>query len=117
MDSPITARPPTLDISGSNYPLWKSRMRMYIKSLDERAWLAVLDGWRPPRIPEENPRDPQIPEERLKPERDWTTEERVESNFNSKASFETVWLTRNIFLCWTMSGMKAMKSGTILSLP
>ena len=61
-------------------------MRMYIKSLDERAWLAVLDGWRPPRIPEENPRDPQIPEERLKPERDWTTEERVESNFNSKAS-------------------------------
>ncbi|XP_057808462.1 uncharacterized protein LOC131022938 [Salvia miltiorrhiza] len=42
--SSVSARPPTLDSGGKNYNLWKSRMKIYIKSIDERAWVAVLDG-------------------------------------------------------------------------
>ncbi|XP_075515429.1 uncharacterized protein LOC142550075 [Primulina tabacum] len=41
-------RPPILD--GSNYALWRVKMRIYIKSIEERAWQRVLDGWSPPRI-------------------------------------------------------------------
>ena len=35
-------RPPILD--SSNYDLWKPRMAAYIKSLDNRAWKAILKG-------------------------------------------------------------------------
>ena len=41
-------RPLILD--GSNYDLWKPRMEAYIKSLDNRAWKAILKGWTHPVI-------------------------------------------------------------------
>ncbi|XP_012852368.1 PREDICTED: uncharacterized protein LOC105971978 [Erythranthe guttata] len=40
-----TVRPPLLD--GSNYSYWKSKMKMFIKSVDERAWRAIVTGWTP----------------------------------------------------------------------
>ncbi|XP_073024324.1 uncharacterized protein [Primulina eburnea] len=70
-------RPPVLD--GSNYSLWKVKMRVFIKSIEERAWLRVLDGWSPLKI-EDADGDP-----RLKPESTWTIDEVQTSNFNSKA--------------------------------
>ncbi|XP_075473309.1 uncharacterized protein LOC142504312 [Primulina tabacum] len=70
-------RPPVLD--GSNYALWKVKMRMYIKSIEERAWQRVLDGWSPPRIVDDDG------DSRSKPESSWSNDEVQTSNFNSKA--------------------------------
>ncbi|CAM8917049.1 unnamed protein product [Rhodiola kirilowii] len=39
-------RPPLLE--GSNYATWKPVMRSFLKSLDEKAWKAVLKGWTEP---------------------------------------------------------------------
>ncbi|CAM8902664.1 unnamed protein product [Rhodiola kirilowii] len=39
-------RPPLLE--GSNYATWKPVMRSFLKSLDEKAWKAVLKGWTKP---------------------------------------------------------------------
>ncbi|XP_075521562.1 uncharacterized protein LOC142554768 [Primulina tabacum] len=70
-------RPPILD--GSNYALWKVKMRVFIKSIEERAWQRVLDGWSPPKIEDADG------DTRLKPESTWTIDEVQTSNFNSKA--------------------------------
>ena len=39
-------RPPLLD--GSNYDWWKVRMVAFLKSMDNKAWKAVLKGWDHP---------------------------------------------------------------------
>ncbi|CAM8892501.1 unnamed protein product [Rhodiola kirilowii] len=39
-------RPPLLE--GSNYATWKPVMRSFLKSLDEKAWKAILKGWTEP---------------------------------------------------------------------
>ncbi|XP_073017944.1 uncharacterized protein [Primulina eburnea] len=70
-------RPPVLD--GSNYALWKVKMRVFIKSIDERAWQRVLDGWSPPKLEDADG------DTRLKPESTWTVDEVQSSNYNSKA--------------------------------
>ncbi|XP_073309937.1 uncharacterized protein [Primulina huaijiensis] len=70
-------RPPVLD--GSNYALWKVKMRMFIKSIEERAWQRVLDGWCPPRIVYNDG------DSIVKPENTWSSDEVQTSNFNSKA--------------------------------
>ncbi|XP_073019283.1 uncharacterized protein [Primulina eburnea] len=70
-------RPSVLD--GSNYALWKVKIRVFIKSIEERAWLRVLDGWSPPKIEDADG------DSRLKPESTWTIDEVQTSNFNSKA--------------------------------
>ncbi|XP_057803465.1 uncharacterized protein LOC131018777 [Salvia miltiorrhiza] len=77
--SSVSARPPTLDSGGKNYNLWKTRMKIYIKSIDERAWVAVLDGWTPPRTTDENGVTS------LTPESKWSADERLISNHNSRA--------------------------------
>ncbi|CAM8973099.1 unnamed protein product [Rhodiola kirilowii] len=41
-------RPPLLE--GSNYATWKPVMRSFLKSLDEKAWKAVLKGWTEPMM-------------------------------------------------------------------
>ncbi|XP_022866044.1 uncharacterized protein LOC111385848 [Olea europaea var. sylvestris] len=38
--------PPYFD--GSNYAYWKVRMHAFLKSLDERVWMSVQNGWKPP---------------------------------------------------------------------
>ena len=47
MDLPIESssivRPPLLD--GTNYPYWKAKMRVFLKSIDERVWLIVVNSW------------------------------------------------------------------------
>ena len=43
-----TVRPPLLD--GTNYPYWKTKMRAFLKSIDERVWLAIINGWTPPTV-------------------------------------------------------------------
>ncbi|XP_073039009.1 uncharacterized protein [Primulina eburnea] len=73
----IVFRPPVLD--GSNYALWKVKMRVFIKSIEERAWQRVFDGWSPPKIEDADG------DTRLKPESTWTIDEVQNSNFNSKA--------------------------------
>ncbi|XP_073130554.1 uncharacterized protein [Henckelia pumila] len=70
-------RPPILD--GSNYSIWKVRMRVYIKSIDEKAWQHVLQGWNPPR------RTDGEEDFLLKPETEWNTDETAASNMNNKA--------------------------------
>ncbi|XP_075512784.1 uncharacterized protein LOC142548375 [Primulina tabacum] len=69
-------RPPVLD--GSNYALWKVKMRVFIKSIEERAWQRVLDGWSPPKIEDADG-------DTRQPESTWTIDEVQTSNFNSKA--------------------------------
>ncbi|CAM8903158.1 unnamed protein product [Rhodiola kirilowii] len=70
-------RPPLLE--GSNYATWKPVMRSFLKSLDEKAWKAVLKGWTEPMM--NNLTGEPIP----KPEALWTEEEDKASMENSKA--------------------------------
>jgi len=39
-------RPPLLD--DSNYDYWKSRMSVFLKSIDTKTWKSVLKGWEHP---------------------------------------------------------------------
>ncbi|XP_073313608.1 uncharacterized protein [Primulina huaijiensis] len=80
MDTSITnaaLRPPVLD--GINYSLWKVKIRYYIKSIDERAWQRVINGWTSPILLDQD--GDGLP----KPETDWTADEVQSSNYNSKA--------------------------------
>ncbi|CAM8887350.1 unnamed protein product [Rhodiola kirilowii] len=70
-------RPPLLE--GSNYATWKPVMRSFLKSLDEKAWRAVMRGWTEPMM--NNLTGEPIP----KPEALWTEEEDKASMGNSKA--------------------------------
>ena len=37
-------------LDGMNYPYWKAKMRAILKSIDERVWQAVINGWKPPIV-------------------------------------------------------------------
>ncbi|XP_062088723.1 uncharacterized protein LOC133795284 [Humulus lupulus] len=71
-----TTRPPMLE--GANYPYWKTKMRAYLNSVDERVWMTVSEGWTPQT---EKVGDVDITKAASK----WTTEEIEKANFNSKA--------------------------------
>lgn len=43
-----TTCPPVLD--GSNYSYWKARMIAFLKSIDNKTWKAVANGWGPPVV-------------------------------------------------------------------
>ncbi|XP_073042056.1 uncharacterized protein [Primulina eburnea] len=75
--SSTSFRPPVLD--GSNYALWKVKMRMFIKYIEKRACQRVLDRWSPPRTVDDDG------DNRIKPESTWSNNEVQTSNFNSKA--------------------------------
>ena len=34
-------------LNGKNYTYWKVRVKAFIKSIDEKAWLSILKGWSP----------------------------------------------------------------------
>ncbi|KAL8536847.1 hypothetical protein ACS0TY_012139 [Phlomoides rotata] len=55
-------------------------MRMYIKSIDERAWRSILSGWEPPRTTADADAETTV-----KRELDWTIEESTLASYNSKA--------------------------------
>ena len=70
-------RPPILD--GSNYDYWKPRMVAFLKTLDNKAWRAVIKGWEHPVITLKDGTT------KLKPEEEWEEEEEKLSLGNSKA--------------------------------
>ena len=71
-------RPPILD--GSNYDYWKPRMVAFIKSLDNKAWKAVLKGWEHPVVTKNGEATAN-----KKAEEQWTKEEDDLSLGNFKA--------------------------------
>ena len=58
---------PHFDVNNSAY--WKVRMKAFLKSIDERVWLSVENGWERPTIA--------ISE--------WSTAQKEAKSFNSKA--------------------------------
>ncbi|CAM8962701.1 unnamed protein product [Rhodiola kirilowii] len=70
-------RPPQLE--GSNYACWKPKMKSFLKSLDEKAWKAVMVGWTQPMM--ENLTGEVVP----KPEALWDEANEKASIENSKA--------------------------------
>ncbi|KAG9443040.1 hypothetical protein H6P81_018894 [Aristolochia fimbriata] len=72
-------RPPLLDVS--NYSYWKAKMKIYIKSQDEKAWKTIEKGWRPPTKEIGEGADMKTVE---KTDTEWTKEEERLSNCNSK---------------------------------
>ncbi|KAA0032410.1 gag-proteinase polyprotein [Cucumis melo var. makuwa] len=75
-EGPSTSRPLILD--GKNYSYWKSRMIFFIKTLDGRAWRALVAGYEPPMIIVDGVSVP-------KPEVDWTDAEEQASIGNARA--------------------------------
>ncbi|XP_073120658.1 uncharacterized protein [Henckelia pumila] len=69
----------SLVLDGTNYPLWKTRMRFTIKAMDERARKIILIGWTAPKLVDKDG------DYIIKPETAWTTEETQLSIFNAKA--------------------------------
>ena len=69
-------RPPLLD--GSNYSFWKARMRSFLKSIDEKVWQSVMNGWTEPTITVDGVTFP-------KPIDKWDTIDYQNSSWNSKA--------------------------------
>ncbi|CAM8911388.1 unnamed protein product [Rhodiola kirilowii] len=72
-----TNRPPLLE--GPNYAYWKSKIKAFLKSLDERAWRAVMIGWTEPMMA--NPEGAVMP----KPEALWSEADDVAAVGNSNA--------------------------------
>ena len=55
--------------NGNNYAFWKVRMKSFLKSIDERVWIFVENGWERPTTA--------IGE--------WTIAQKEAASFNSKA--------------------------------
>ncbi|KAK2436489.1 hypothetical protein QL285_021481 [Trifolium repens] len=71
-------RPP-IHLDGSNYDYWKARMIAFIKSMDQRAWRAIVTGWNHPMVTAEDDSTS------LKGVADWSAEEETIASANSKA--------------------------------
>ncbi|CAM8920372.1 unnamed protein product [Rhodiola kirilowii] len=72
-----TNRSPLLE--GPNYGYWKSKMKAFLKFLDEKAWRAVLVGWTLPLMA--NAEGIMV----LKPDALWTDADEKVSAGNAKA--------------------------------
>ncbi|WJX72422.1 hypothetical protein P8452_56307 [Trifolium repens] len=70
-------RPPVLD--ESNYDYWKARMVAFLKSMDQKAWRAIITGWNHPIITAADGSTS------LKGVAYWSPEEETEASGNSKA--------------------------------
>ncbi|CAM8978214.1 unnamed protein product [Rhodiola kirilowii] len=66
-------------LEGPNYGYWKSKMKAFLLSLDEKAWRAVLVGWMQPMMA--NPEGVVV----AKPEALWTVADEKAVVGNSKA--------------------------------
>ncbi|TYK19191.1 gag-pol polyprotein [Cucumis melo var. makuwa] len=75
-EGPSASRPPILD--GKNYSYWKPQMIFFIKTLDGKAWRALVAGYNPPMITVNGVSVP-------KPEVDWTNAEEQASVGNARA--------------------------------
>ncbi|KAA0035587.1 gag-pol polyprotein [Cucumis melo var. makuwa] len=72
-----TTRPPLID--GGNYGYWKSRMEVFLMSLDIRSWRAIISGWENPTEKDETGKVTR------KSELKWTSEEDDVAVGNSRA--------------------------------
>ncbi|KAL5537707.1 hypothetical protein UlMin_046223 [Ulmus minor] len=70
------SRPPLLE--GMNYLIWKTKMQSFLCSLDDNVSFSILEGYK---IPAEETEGGSI----QKPRSKWTTQEKRDSNMNSKA--------------------------------
>ncbi|XP_012854414.1 PREDICTED: uncharacterized protein LOC105973919 [Erythranthe guttata] len=77
MEGGSTTCPPLL--TGTNYSYWKTKMNMFIKSMDEDVWHIVLTGWKRPVSTDEKGIQTE------KHEKDWSKTEQIAANMNSKA--------------------------------
>ncbi|TYK02457.1 gag-proteinase polyprotein [Cucumis melo var. makuwa] len=75
-EGPSASRLPVLD--GKNYSYWKPQMIFFIKTLDGKAWRALVAGYDPPMITVNGVSVP-------KPEVDWTDAEEQASVGNARA--------------------------------
>ena len=96
--------PPLLN--GKNYTYWKVRVKAFIKSIDEKAWLSILKGWSPPTVATDDMTDDTTVT--LKSEETWTKAENTFANNNFKALnsiFATVDVTqfKLIYVCESVS--------------
>ena len=66
-------------LNGKNYTYWKVRVKAFIKSIDEKAWLSILKGWSPPTVAINDTT------ETLKFGKTWTKAENTLANSNFKA--------------------------------
>ncbi|XP_060960703.1 uncharacterized protein LOC133031259 [Cannabis sativa] len=65
-------------LEGANYPYWKTKMRAFLRVVNERVWMAKEDGWTCPTVMDNGVTKP-------KPMSLWTLDEMERANFNSKA--------------------------------
>ncbi|CAM8940908.1 unnamed protein product [Rhodiola kirilowii] len=72
-----TTRPVLLE--GHTYGYWKTRMKAFIKNVDEKAWRSVLTGWNPPLLATDEGRVVH------KLETEWTEQEERLAMGNAKA--------------------------------
>ncbi|TYJ98252.1 uncharacterized protein E5676_scaffold2294G00010 [Cucumis melo var. makuwa] len=75
-EGPSALHPPILD--GKNYSYWKPHMIFFIKTLNGKAWRALVAGYDPPMITVNGVSVP-------KPEVDWTNAEEQASVGNARA--------------------------------
>ncbi|XP_031253456.1 uncharacterized protein LOC116111402 [Pistacia vera] len=64
-------------LEGPNYYTWRSRMRAFLKSIDERVWSTIVDGWTALVIDENEVSRPKMVAS-------WTVDELTILNYNSK---------------------------------
>ncbi|XP_024018312.1 uncharacterized protein LOC112090655 [Morus notabilis] len=69
--------PPLLD--GLNYSYWNARMMAFIKAQDEKAWRAILNGWKHPVTKDAEGK------EILKSKGSWNSDENKLAIYNSRA--------------------------------
>ncbi|XP_061351548.1 uncharacterized protein LOC133296561 [Gastrolobium bilobum] len=72
-----TNRPPFFN--GIDYPYWKTRMQIFLESVDLKIWYSVEEGYQPPTSLDDNGRTV------TKKHTDFTREELEKAQYNSKA--------------------------------
>ena len=70
-------------LNGKNYTYWKVRVKAFIKSIDEKAWLSILKGWFPPIVATDVTTDDTTIT--LKSEKTWRKAKNTLANSNFKA--------------------------------
>ena len=66
-------------LDDTNYSYRKARMKAFIKSVDEKAWRAILTSWS--HLMKDNEKGESVKEAEV----EWTVEEDCLANYNSKA--------------------------------
>ena len=68
-------------LNGTNYSLWKSRMKIYLGSTDRKIWSSVVNGWTPPTLTDVAGVIIELPDDK------WTTTQELSCQYNDKALY------------------------------